>query len=133
MGIILSSDPVIDTMQQYEYHLGIISMLITFALKTVCFIIGYLTIKLGYELIKSGVKGEFKFTSGIPGLTGGLASSSPGLLFVLLGICIVGYAMYVTKSVEIGTKPKENQRIQKERPLDIPLPTKLRDSISDSQ
>ena len=66
-------------------------------LKLVCFIIGYLIIRLGYKLMVSGVKGEFKFTGETKGIKGGLISSSPGLLFVLLGTILIGYAMYVDK------------------------------------
>jgi len=51
--------------------------------KIVCFIIGYLIVRLGYKLLISGIKGEFKFTSEYKGIKGGLISSSPGLLFVL--------------------------------------------------
>ncbi len=42
-------------------------------MKIVCFILGYLTIRLGYELIASGVKGEFKFSAQPGGAKAALA------------------------------------------------------------
>ena len=68
--------------------------------KIICYILGYLTILLGYKLVSSGVKGEFKFSASYKGVKGGLISSSPGLLFVLLGVCLIGYAMFVDKTVK---------------------------------
>lgn len=87
--------------------------LMVILLKLVCFIIGYLIIRLGYKLINSGVKGEFKFTGETKGVKGGLVSSSPGLLFVLLGAILIGYAMYVNKPFSYergGTGADTDQR-----------------------
>jgi hypothetical protein len=74
-------------------------------MKIVCFVLGYLTIRLGYELIASGVKGEFKFAATLGGAKADLASVSPGLLFVLLGILLIGYAVYVEKTVNLAVPP----------------------------
>lgn len=52
-------------------------------MKIICFILGYMTVRLGYKLIKSGVTGEFKFSAELAGSKADLASVSPGLLFVL--------------------------------------------------
>ena len=88
--------------------------LITFGLvvleKIVCFILGYLTIRLGYLLIASGVKGEFKFAAKLGGVKTDLASVSPGLLFVLLGVMLIGFAIYVDKGAKLGhsTYPQDN-------------------------
>jgi len=71
--------------------------LLTFVLKLSCFIIGYFIIRMGYNLIVRGIQGEFKFSSEFKGLKGGLISSSPGLLFVLLGTCLIAFAMFVNK------------------------------------
>jgi hypothetical protein len=68
-------------------------------MKIVCFILGYLTIRLGHQLISSGVKGEFKFSASMGGAKADLASVSPGLLFVLLGVLLIGYAIGVEKAV----------------------------------
>ena len=75
-------------------------------MKIICFILGYLTIHLGYRLIASGVKGEFKFSAELGGVKTDLASVSPGLLFVLLGVLLIGYAMYVEKGVSLVKKEK---------------------------
>jgi len=68
-------------------------------MKIVCFILGYLTIRLGYLLIASGARGEFKFSAKFAGIKADLASISPGLLFVLLGTILIGYAIYVEKEI----------------------------------
>ena len=68
-------------------------------MKTICFILSYKIVKLGYELIKSGVKGEFKFASNFIGFKADLVSLSPGLLFLLLGVLFMMVAIYVNKSV----------------------------------
>jgi hypothetical protein len=72
-----------------------------FILKTVVFILGFLTVKMGHGLIRDGVKGNFKFTTEAKGIKGALQSSSPGLLFVLLGVFIMGYAMFQHKGVQL--------------------------------
>jgi len=74
-----------------------ISLLLVVVLKIVCLILGYLTIRLGHESISSGAKGEFKFSAKFSGTGADLASASPGLLFILLGILLMGFAMYVDK------------------------------------
>ena len=74
-------------------------------MKTACFILGYLTIRLGYLLIASGAKGEFKFAASLGNLKGNLASVSPGLLFVMLGVFFMAYAIYVPKGPEIVYQP----------------------------
>jgi hypothetical protein len=76
-----------------------------FILKIVCFILGYGIVYLGYKLIKNGVEGKFNFTSHFSGAKLGLVSSSPGLLFVLLGSLLMIYAIYVDKSVYAEINP----------------------------
>ena len=83
----------------------LISVGMVIVMKIVCFILGYLTIRLGYKLITGGVKGEFKFSAKLGGAKADLASMSPGLLFVLLGVLLIGYAMYVEKGVELQRNP----------------------------
>jgi len=82
-----------------------ISFALIIAMKIVCFILGYLTIRLGYELIASGVKGDFKFSASLGGVKADLASVSPGLLFVLLGAFLIGYAIYVDKEANLKIGP----------------------------
>ena len=72
---------------------------------------------MGYKLIHSGVKGDFKFSTKIAGVKADLASVSPGLLFVLLGVMLIGYAMYVEKTVEL--KSSNNPRPEMIIPDDL--------------
>ena len=88
-------------MSPEEAHVAALALLVL--MKIVCFILGYLTVRLGYQLIKAGVKGEFKFSASFGGTKADLASVSPGLLFVVLGVGLVGYAISVDKSVETIT------------------------------
>ncbi len=95
----------------------LISFGMVIVMKIVCFILGYLTIRLGYELIASGVKGEFKFSAQLGGAKAALAGMSPGLLFVFLGVFLIGYAIYVEKGVELKRMPLS----QIEKPA-VPIP-----------
>ncbi len=84
------------------------------AMKIVVFILGFLTIRMGYKLISSGVEGKFKFAAEIGGVKADLASMSPGLLFVLLGVMLIGIAVYVDKPIKvknesIGTESNEGE------------------------
>lgn len=86
-----------------EFQVTLASIAMQVMLKLVCFFLGYLTIRLGYKLISDGIKGRFEFSAGYKDLKGGLISSSPGLLFVLLGCILIGYAMYLPKTVSLET------------------------------
>jgi hypothetical protein len=83
-------------------------------LKLTCFLIGYLTIRLGYKLILAGVKGEFNFSAKYEGKEAALVSSSPGLLFVLLGIILIAYAMFLTKTEQYDTHTSKATAVKKE-------------------
>ena len=83
------------------YELALANQVLVFTLKAICLILGYLVVRLGHRLIESGVKGEFKFHADYKGLRAGLVSVSPGLLFVLLGVALMGYAIYVSKVTEV--------------------------------
>jgi hypothetical protein len=107
-----------------EYILTAIGIACTAGVKLICFFLGYKTIKLGYQLMKEGIKGEFNFSADYKGLKGGLISSSPGLLFLLLGILLIGYAMGVKKAVSMESQtPIKNERT---------LPGENKDNLKDS-
>ena len=89
-------DQAMTTQEAFVYA----SALVIF-MKIVCFILGFLTVRLGYKLIKAGVSGQFKFSANLGGFKTDLASVSPGLLFVLLGVILIGYAMHVEKDVHV--------------------------------
>jgi hypothetical protein len=67
------------------------------AFKIATLVIGFLIVKMGYELIEKGVKGEFKFSTDYKGSKAALASSSPGLLFLLLGVILLCVSVFVEK------------------------------------
>jgi hypothetical protein len=93
-----------------------VAVVLVFILKLTCFLLGYSIIRLGYQLMSEGVKGQFKFTSEFRGIKGGLASSSPGLLFVLLGTLLIGYALYVKKSFDLTNSNSSEQYSPGKRP-----------------
>jgi hypothetical protein len=75
------------------------NLLLLFLTKITCFVLGYLTIRMGRDLLREGVKGEFNFGGTAGGASATLASASPGLLFLTLGIVLIGYAMAVTRVI----------------------------------
>lgn len=79
---------------------SVISLSLVILMKICVFFIGYCVIRLGYKLLILGVKGEFKFKSQLGSLKTDLVSVSPGLLFVLLGVILIGYAIFIDKPVE---------------------------------
>ncbi len=86
-------------MQLSPEFLYLFSYALVILMKIVCFIISYKIVKLGYVLVQSGVKGEFKFSSNFAGFKADLASVSPGLLFVLLGVLFMVVAITVNKTI----------------------------------
>lgn len=81
------------------------SMVVFF--KLIVIILGYKTIKLGYDLLLRGVKGEFKFSSEISGYKADLRSASPGLLFVVLGCVIMVIAVIEKFPQEVERSSKD--------------------------
>lgn len=79
--------------------LVMINLIFLFILKIIVFILGYLSIRLGASLLREGVKGDFNFKAGFSGAKADLQSSSPGLLFTLLGIILIGFAMAYDKEI----------------------------------
>lgn len=108
-------------------HLPVIQLVLLFVLKIVVFIIGYKVVFMGKDLLEKGVKGEFKFKSSIAGVKHDLVSASPGLLFLLLGVGLIAYAIGVTKitSYKQTTSGRETNTstITSEGPPDVPIPT----------
>jgi hypothetical protein len=110
------------TVSTQELILG--NLLLLFVLKIVVFILGYLTIKLGAALLREGVKGEFKFKSELHGFGADLQSGSPGLLFVLLGIGLIGFAMAYNKEIPYSkqTSTYTNETKKKDTTTTTPGP-----------
>ena len=51
---------MIETSKEWVF---VFSFALVILMKIVCIILGYFIIRLGYQLIASGVKGEFKFSA----------------------------------------------------------------------
>ena len=89
-------------------------------LKLVALIIGFKIIKLGYNLLIMGVKGEFKFNADLLGNKADLRSASPGLLFLLLGCMLCGWVVSIEfeQNVDILTRHKTtNNKMPKLPPM----------------
>ena len=67
----------------------LVDVLPLWSFRILSLVIGYCIVRIGYKLILSGVKGEFKFSSDFKGIKAGLVGSSPGLLFLLLGVLLM--------------------------------------------
>lgn len=80
--------------------LVVVAMILGISLKVICFLFGYLIVKIGAQLLRDGVTGEFKLKTQLSGFNSDLASASPGLLFLVIGAGLIGYAMYLPKTVE---------------------------------
>lgn len=59
------------------------------AFKVTVLVVGYKIARLGHDLLLKGISGGFKFSGGYAGIKGDLISSSPGLLFLLLGVVLL--------------------------------------------
>lgn len=95
-----------------EYVIVVIAIASNAIIKLVCFYLGYSIVKLGYNLITQGVRGEFKFFAEYTKLKGGLISASPGLLFLLLGVILIGYAMNIKKEVSLDSYVDTKKNLQ---------------------
>lgn len=93
-------------------------------LKITLVVVSYLVIKMGYQLLVDGVKGEFKFKSEMSGVKADLASASPGTLFVFLGVVVMIFALVVTyePSVEVKTGGEQGNQSNEDSQA-APLPT----------
>ncbi len=83
------------------------SIVAVVAIKLTAMIAGYKIVALGHDTLVKGIKGEFDF-SGDAGQNNRvtLKSTSPGLLFVLLGSLLIGWSIFVDKPITYheGTK-----------------------------
>jgi hypothetical protein len=94
----------------------VISFALGIGMKVVCFIIGYLIVRLGYKLLELGVTGKFSFSAKWSNFNVGLASVSPGLLFVLLGCAVIAFGIYSDKWVMVGEKQLNLENIERVKP-----------------
>ncbi len=94
-------------MNNMEYITSLVTVLI---LKITVLIIGYLIVRLGYDLLVKGVKGEFKFKGNFSGVKADLASASPGLLFLLLGVILICATVFIAR-------PGKNNNVNRSIPI----------------
>lgn len=87
-----------------------------FFYKTLILFVGYLVVKMGFTLLREGIKGEFKFRSSFSEYKADLVSVSPGTLFVLLGVILLVIAIILKNPYEIklGNKDKAEPQTAKE-------------------
>jgi hypothetical protein len=100
---------------------ALLTITYTFLLKVICFVIGFAVVRIGADLLREGVKGDFNFSANLTGAKADLVSASPGLLFLLLGIVLVGYAMWLPKPVTAADGPAPAAAVASTVP-DVPLP-----------
>ena len=94
------TDSASDRIQGLSLLGPLIGVVAISAIKITTLILGYNIVKLGYEALLKGVEGKFDFGGKLNGKTElRLAASSPGLLFLLLGICLMAWAVFVDKPV----------------------------------
>jgi hypothetical protein len=90
----------------------LVTVLAILFFKLVVLVAGVLITWMGYSLMVKGVTGEFKFSANYHGLKSGLASASPGLLFLLLGVLLLITAVFKDKPFETeGTSNPQTQSI----------------------
>jgi hypothetical protein len=82
-----------------DQQLVLINLCLLFLLKVTCFVLGYGIVKIGAELLREGVRGEFKFKTSMGSAKADLVSASPGLLFLVLGVVLIAFAMWVHKVI----------------------------------
>lgn len=79
------------------------------AMKLTAIVVGYKIVKLGYEALVRGIKGEFDFGGKITDQAEiKLLSASPGLFFVLLGCFVICWALFVQKPINFESKESIN-------------------------
>lgn len=107
-----------DTANELIFWQGIIFFVSVILMKVFIFWIGYLVTKLGANLLREGIRGEFRFKTELKGVKADLASASPGLFFALLGALIIGYAIFVEKPVDTSFEP--SQIIESPPKIEVP-------------
>ncbi len=70
--------------------------------KILALFLGYRIVRLGYDALVSGIQGKFDLGGKVKSnFEFKFVSASPGLLFVLLGAALIGWALYVPKPVNL--------------------------------
>lgn len=77
------------------FQLIALNLILIWTLKVVVFVVGYLVVRMGVNLLQQGVRGEFKFQGTLQGAKADLRSSSPGIFFTFLGIVLIVAALLI--------------------------------------
>lgn len=104
---------------QYPTSVYIVSIVASLILRVSAIAGGIYIVWLGHNTLIRGVKGEFEFK----GSLGRLKGSAPGLLFVLLGSMVIGWALFAEWGSERGQKLQQNAA--QHNPVEKPIPPKL--------
>jgi hypothetical protein len=109
----------------HQFWLLFADIALLFTLKAMLIVISYKTICMGHQLLNAGIKGEFKFKSEFKGAKADLASASPGIFFVFLGIVAMIAAIYLTSAVSYkfgggqgGQQPELENGVPESDPFD---------------
>lgn len=84
--------------------LSIVNTIAVLLAEITTLVVGYLLVRLGFELIRDGAKGDFNFTGDLRGIKLGLASVSPGTLFALLGAVVIVVTLIQHRSVNTSQR-----------------------------
>jgi len=87
------------------------NLILGFSMKYLALVLGFGIVFLGYKLLKAGVKGEFTFRGEWLNNNVDLASASPGLLFVLLGVILMSYAIFSERYINIEYQINSEQPV----------------------
>lgn len=97
----LSADAVITA----SSPVAIVFMISVLALKVTAFVLGYLIVRLGHDILIRGVTGEIDFGFSGSGFKTKLKAASPGALFVLMGAAIIIWGLAMQKPFEVKAGP----------------------------
>ena len=114
--------------QNAPTSIQITSIITNLVIRLAAIFAGVFVVRLGHDSLLKGVKGEFEFD----GKWAKLKGSSPGLLFVLLGCTIIGWALQathsgdrvteITESVELANQTETSDSTNADNTLVVPPP-----------
>jgi hypothetical protein len=81
--------------------------------------VGYLLARLGHELLKKGISGEFKFRAEMKGVKADLVSASPGLFFILMATVVIAVGVFRETPFETSVGCAPEKRVEDSREQDV--------------
>lgn len=117
--------------QNVPTSIQITSIITNLVIRLAAIFAGVFVVRLGHDSLLKGVKGDFEFD----GKWAKLKGSSPGLLFVLLGCIIIGWALQathsgdrvteITESIELTNQSETPDSTNADNSLDVPPPPEV--------